>query len=97
MTLSDGTVFDADEEVQRFKQVDRLGELKTVFKKQNGTVTAGNSSKLSDGAAALVLASGQAVREYGLKPLAKIISYADGEQAPIRFPTTPAKVCIIYR
>ncbi|GJQ12657.1 hypothetical protein GpartN1_g4448.t1 [Galdieria partita] len=91
ITLSDGTVFDSDEEVKRFKEVDRLGELKTVFKKQNGTVTAGNSSKLSDGAAALVLASGQAVREYGLKPVAKIISYADGEQAPIRFPTTPAK------
>lgn len=92
ITLSDGTVFETDEEVKRFKEIDHLAELKPVFKKQNGTVTAGNSSKLSDGAAALVLASGQAVREFGLKPIAKVVSYADGEQTPIRFPTTPAKV-----
>lgn len=91
ITLSDGTVFETDEEVKRFKEIDHLAELKPVFKKQNGTVTAGNSSKLSDGAAALVLASGQAVREFGLKPIAKVLSYADGEQTPIRFPTTPAK------
>eukprot|EP00871_Galdieria_phlegrea_P002580 jgi/Galph1/3322/GphlegSOOS_G1999.1 len=91
LNLSDGTVFDTDEEVKRFKDIDKLSELKTVFKKQNGTVTAGNSSKLSDGAAALVLASETAVKEMGLKTVARIISYADGELAPIRFPTAPAK------
>lgn len=67
-------VFDTDEH-PRLTPLSKLGELKTVFKK-NGTVTAGNSSGINDGAAAMILASEDAVKKYGLKPLAKIKSMA---------------------
>ena len=54
-----------------------------------GSVTAANSSKLNDGAAALVLASAARARELGATPLAVIRGYADAEQAPLDYPTTP--------
>ncbi len=63
----------------------------TVFQKENGTVTAANASTLNDGASALVLMSGEKVKELGLKPLAKIVSYADAAQDPEWFTTAPAK------
>lgn len=64
-------VFSADEH-PRLSPVEKLAELKPAFKKE-GSVTAGNSSGINDGAAALLLASEEAVQKYGLKPLARII------------------------
>ncbi|MCX6167024.1 MAG: acetyl-CoA C-acyltransferase [Sphingobacteriales bacterium] len=69
---------------------DKIPTLKPVFKK-DGTVTAANASTLNDGAAALVLMSGSKAKELGLKPLAKILAYADAQQAPEWFTTAPSK------
>ncbi len=77
-----------DEDI--FKVIpDKVSKLNPVFVK-NGTITAANASNLNDGAAALLLASKEAVEKYQLKPLAKIISYADAAQAPEWFTTTPS-------
>lgn len=67
-------VVDTDEH-PRESTLEKLGTLKTVFKK-DGTVTAGNSSGINDGAAAMILASAEAVKKYNLKPIAKIKSMA---------------------
>ncbi len=79
-------------EDEEFKNVsfDKIPGLKPVFQK-DGTVTAANASTINDGAAALVLMSAEKAKELGLKPLARILSYADAEQAPEWFTTTPAK------
>lgn len=69
---------------------DKIPSLKPVFKK-DGTVTAANASTLNDGAAALVLMSAEKATELGLKPLARILSYADAQQAPEWFTTAPSK------
>jgi acetyl-CoA C-acetyltransferase len=81
-------VIDEDEE---FKNVrfDKIPELRPVFKK-DGTVTAANASSINDGAAAVILVSGEKLKELGLTPLAKIIGTADAEQDPEWFTTTPA-------
>lgn len=86
----DPVIFAEDEE---YKSVnfDRLPTLPTVFKKEEGTVTAANASTLNDGASALILVSKEKMEELGLKPLAKIISYADAAQEPENFTTAPAK------
>lgn len=86
----DPVIFAEDEE---YKSVnfDRLPTLPTVFKKEEGTVTAANASTLNDGASALILVSKEKMEELGLKPLAKIISYADAAQAPEDFTTAPSK------
>jgi acetyl-CoA C-acetyltransferase len=80
--------FAKDEEPYNVK-FDKIPELKPSFQKE-GTVTAANASTLNDGAAALVLMSGEKAKELGLKPLARIVGYADAEQAPEWFTTTPA-------
>lgn len=77
-----------DEEPYNVK-FDKIASLNPSFEK-NGTVTAANASTLNDGAAALVIMSGDKARELGLKPIARILSYADAEQAPEWFTTTPA-------
>ena len=69
---------------------DKIPGLKPVFKK-DGTVTAANASTLNDGAAALVLMSAEKAAALGLKPLARILSYADAQQAPEWFTTAPSK------
>lgn len=69
---------------------DKIPGLKPVFKK-DGTVTAANASTLNDGAAALVLMSAEKAAALGLKPLAKILAYADAQQAPEWFTTAPSK------
>lgn len=69
---------------------DKIAGLKPVFKTP-GTVTAANASTLNDGAAALVLISGEKMQELGLKPLAKITGYADAQQLPEHFTTAPSK------
>ena len=78
-------------EDEEFKNVkfDKIPNLKPAFNK-DGTVTAANASTLNDGAAALVLMSGQKVKELGLVPLARIVSFADAENAPQWFTTAPA-------
>jgi acetyl-CoA C-acetyltransferase len=85
----DVTLFADDEEPNAVK-FDKIPTLKPVFKK-DGTVTAANASTLNDGAAALVLMSKEKADELGIKPLARIISYADAQQAPEWFTTAPSK------
>ena len=77
-----------DEEPYNVK-FDKIPGLSPAFQKE-GTVTAANASTMNDGAAALVLISAEKAKELGLKPLAKIRSYADAEQAPEWFTTTPS-------
>lgn len=84
----DPVVFAKDEEPFNVK-FDKIASLKGAFQK-DGTVTAANASTMNDGAAALVLMSKEKADELGLKPIAKILSYADAEQAPEWFTTTPA-------
>lgn len=69
---------------------DKIPTLNPVFQK-DGTVTAANASTMNDGAAALVLASGEYVRANNIKPIARIVSHADAAQAPEWFTTAPAK------
>jgi acetyl-CoA C-acetyltransferase len=83
------TLFADDEEPKAVK-FDKIPGLKPVFKK-DGTVTAANASTLNDGAAALVLMSREKAGEMGIKPLAKIVAYADAQQAPEWFTTAPSK------
>jgi acetyl-CoA C-acetyltransferase len=85
----DPIVISEDEE---YKNVflDKIPSLRPAFDKE-GTITAANASTLNDGASALVLASKEAVEKYSLKPLAKIVSYADAAQAPEWFTTAPSK------
>jgi 3-oxoadipyl-CoA thiolase len=70
----DPKIFDKDEFIRPETSMEGLAKLKGAFKKEGGTVTAGNASGLNDGAAAILLASDEAVKKYNLKPLAKIIS-----------------------
>jgi acetyl-CoA C-acetyltransferase len=68
---------------------EKIPTLKPAFQK-DGTVTAANASSMNDGAAAMILVSEGKLKELGLKPLARILSYADAEQAPEWFTTSPA-------
>jgi len=68
-------VFDTDEHVRGTVEMEQLAKMKPVFKKE-GLVTAGNASGINDGAAAVVLASGERVKQWGLKPLARLVAYA---------------------
>jgi len=68
-------LFDRDEFIKPSTTIEVLGKLKPAFKK-DGTVTAGNSSGLNDGAAALILASEAAIKNYGLQPLARVVGSA---------------------
>ena len=84
----DVLIFDKDEEPFNVK-FDKIPGLKPAFLK-DGTVTAANASTMNDGAAALVLCSKEKAETLGLKPIAKIKAYADAEQAPEWFTTTPS-------
>ena len=68
-------MFDTDEHVRPDTTVEQLAKMRPAFK-GDGSVTAGNASGVNDGAAAVVLATGEAVRARGLKPLARLVSYA---------------------
>ena len=85
----DDIVITEDEEYKNVK-LEKLPKLKPVFS-PNGTVTAANASSLNDGASAVILMSTEKANELNLKPLAKIISYADASQDPKWFTTSPAK------
>ncbi|XOV68090.1 MAG: acetyl-CoA C-acyltransferase [Fluviicola sp.] len=82
-------VVSKDEEYTNVK-MEKIPQLRAVFTKE-GTVTAANASTLNDGASALVLASKEKVEELGLKPIAKIVSYADAAHEPEWFTTAPSK------
>lgn len=84
----DAVVVSKDEEPFNVK-FDKIPTLKPAFQK-DGTVTAANASTLNDGAAALVMMSREIADASGLKPIVRILSYADAEQAPEWFTTTPA-------
>lgn len=72
----DDLIVDSDEHPKPNTTLEKLGTLRTPFKKENGTVTAGNASGVNDGAGAVLLASKEAVEKYGLKPKAKVIMMA---------------------
>jgi len=78
-------------EDEEFKKInfEKFSKLPTVFQKDGGTVTAGNASTLSDGAAAVVLMSSEDAKARNCKPIARIIGYADGATDPIDFPIAP--------
>lgn len=84
-----GTVIVSEDEEFRKVNFDKMLELKSAFEKR-GTVTAGNSSTLNDGACALVLMSRKKAERMGLLPLARIITFLDTEQEPALFTTAPA-------
>lgn len=85
----DALVIAEDEEYKNVK-FDKIPQLATVFQKDGGTVTAANASTLNDGAAALILMNKEKMQENNLKPLARVVAYADAEQAPEWFTTAPA-------
>jgi len=72
----DPIIVDTDERPRRDTSMEALGKLRPAFKKDGGTVTAGNSSGLNDGAAAVLIMSEEKAKELGLKPLARVISSA---------------------
>jgi len=80
--------FSADEGPRRDTSLDALAKLRPAFH-VSGTVTAGNSSQTSDGAAAVVVASGEFARAHNLTPLARFVAYATAGVAPERFGTGP--------
>jgi acetyl-CoA C-acetyltransferase len=84
----DPVIVAKDEEPWNVK-FDKIPTLSPAFQK-DGSVTAANASTLNDGAAALVLVSKEKMEELGLKPIARILGYADAEQAPEWFTTTPS-------
>ena len=78
-----------DEEYKNVK-LEKIPQLRAVFNKE-GTVTAANASTLNDGASALVLMSKEKAEELHIRPIAKVVSYADAAQEPKWFTTAPAK------
>lgn len=79
--------FNEDEDIKKIIP-EKVPSLRPVFQK-DGTITAANASNLNDGAAALLLASEEAMVEHRLRPLARVVSYADAAQAPEKFTTSP--------
>jgi acetyl-CoA acyltransferase len=72
----DPIIFNSDEFIKPNSSLEGLGKLRTAFRKENGSVTAGNASGLNDGAAALLIASGEYAEKNNLKPMARIVSGA---------------------
>ncbi|MCS4302822.1 acetyl-CoA C-acyltransferase [Chryseobacterium sp. BIGb0232] len=81
-------IMDRDEDIDKLIP-EKISLLKPAFE-NDGMLTAANSSNLNDGAAAILLGSSEAVQQYHLKPLAKIIAYADAAQSPEWFTTSPS-------
>ncbi|KEO72562.1 acetyl-CoA C-acyltransferase [Anditalea andensis] len=84
----DSIIVDEDEEYKNV-MFDKIPSLRPVFDKE-GSVTAANASTMNDGASALILVSKEKAEELGLKPIAKILGFADAAQDPIWFTTAPA-------
>ena len=83
-----GTIMMTEDEEYKNVNFEKVPTLRPAFTKE-GTVTAANASTINDGASALVLVSGEMVRKLNLKPLARIVSFADGEHEPEWFTTAP--------
>ena len=81
--------FDTDEHVKPDTTLEALSAMKPVFKRDGGTVTAGNASGINDGAAAVVLASGEAVRAQNLTPIGRLVGYAFAGVEPAMMGTGP--------
>ncbi|CAF0836023.1 unnamed protein product [Brachionus calyciflorus] len=81
-------VFSEDEEYKKVN-FEKMPSLRTVFQKENGTITAANASKLNDGACALLLVNEETIKRLNLSPLARIVGYADAQTEPIDFPIAP--------
>jgi acetyl-CoA C-acetyltransferase len=91
--INDKETLEVDEEPLKYKK-DKIPGLRPAFSK-TGTITAANASKLNDGGAAMLLMSEEQALKLGLKPLGRIIGYADAEIEPIDFCIAPAKACQI--
>ncbi len=89
VTLDDGTVISADEGIRRGTTVDVLAGLRTVFKPDGGVITAGNSSQISDGSAALLMTTSDKARELGLTPIARIHTAVLAGADPVIMLTAP--------
>jgi acetyl-CoA C-acetyltransferase len=87
VTVKEGVVVDTDEQPGKAK-LDKIPQLKPAFAK-DGTVTAANSSSISDGAAAVILTSAQHAQKLGIKPLARILAHSAHAQEPGWFTTAP--------
>jgi acetyl-CoA C-acetyltransferase len=85
----DAIIMDEDEEYKNVR-FDKIPSLRPVFEK-DGTVTAANASTINDGAACIILASEDKVKELGLTPIAEVVSFADAAHEPEFFTTAPAK------
>lgn len=85
----DALVISEDEEYKNVR-MEKIPTLRPVFQKE-GSVTAANASSLNDGASALIICSKEKAEELGIKPIAKIVSYADAAQEPEWFTTAPSK------
>lgn len=83
------TVVENDEEIGKFNE-EKLKSARTVFQKDNGTVTGPNASKLNDGGAALILVSEAKLKQLGLKPLAKVSGWGEAARTPFDFTIAPA-------
>jgi acetyl-CoA acyltransferase len=88
VSLPDGTVVAQDEGI-RPSTIETLGRLRTVFKPDGGVITAGNSSQISDGSAALLMTTGEKARELGLTPLARVHTAVLAGADPIIMLTAP--------
>ena len=85
-----GEVVVSEDEEYKSVRFDKIPTLRPVFQK-DGTVTAANASTLNDGASALILMSGEKVKELGITPMAKLVGYGDAAHEPEWFTTAPAK------
>ena len=89
VTLPDGTTVSRDEGIRRGGTLETLGQLKTAFKPEGGVITAGNSSQISDGAAALLMTTGEKARELGLTPIARVHTAVLAGADPVIMLTAP--------
>jgi acetyl-CoA acyltransferase len=87
--LPDGTVVSSDEGVRRGGTLEALGRLKTVFKADGGVITAGNSSQISDGSAALLMTTSEKAAELGLRPVARVHTAVLAGADPLIMLTAP--------
>ena len=89
VTRPDGTTVTADEGVRRGGTVESLGTLKTVFKPDGGVITAGNSSQISDGSAALLMTTSEKAAELGLTPIVRVHTAVLAGADPVIMLTAP--------
>ena len=89
VTTSDGTVVSLDEGIRRSSSLETLAQLKTVFKPEGGRITAGNSSQISDGSAALLMMTSEKAAELGLTPIARVHTAVLAGADPVIMLTAP--------